>query len=452
MFTESGGYEVARTEERMEELRRRMSSARAWGVPAELVDAGPRRRARPVPGEGQDPRRVLVPVGRRGRLAARGHAVPRVRAGARRAHRGVDRRGGRHGRRAGPDPAGAHHRRRHRGRDRRDRLRRVEPEAGEDGGRVDPAHPRRAPDDLGGADPAARRAAGRDLVPDRPRHGHVLLRAPARRRHGGGLLRPPRRSSYDADEIPSIEQSKLSPTELPFTADDFDPQLEQAFELMPDALGADGAEIRYAINGLLSLTPDGGPLLGETPEVKGLWSAAAVWIKEGPGVGRAVAEWMTHGHSEIDVHHSDIARFYPHQRTRALRAGPHVEAFNKTYGIVHPGEQWAGERGKRARADARGRGGGRRGVLRDRRLGAAVLVRVQRGPARRVRRPGAAARARVGLPLVVADHQRRAPRDARAAPASSTCPRSRSSTSSGRPRRRPCRASSSRRPTWPTAG
>ena len=154
-------------------------------------DAGPRRRARPVPGEGQDPRRVLVPVGRRGRLAARGHVVPRVRAGARRAHRAVDRRGGRHGRRAGPDPAGAHHRRRHRGRDRRDRVRRVEPEAGEDGGRVDPAHPGRAPDDLGGADPAARRAAGRDLVPDRPRHGHVLLRAPARRRHGGGLLRPP---------------------------------------------------------------------------------------------------------------------------------------------------------------------------------------------------------------------------------------------------------------------
>ncbi|MDT7641812.1 MAG: hypothetical protein QOC83_6100, partial [Pseudonocardiales bacterium] len=37
VFTESGGYEVARTEERMEELRRRMSSARAWGIEAELV-------------------------------------------------------------------------------------------------------------------------------------------------------------------------------------------------------------------------------------------------------------------------------------------------------------------------------------------------------------------------------------------------------------------------------
>src|ERR671932_1084444 len=37
VFTESGGYDVARIEERMEELRRRMSSARAWGIETELV-------------------------------------------------------------------------------------------------------------------------------------------------------------------------------------------------------------------------------------------------------------------------------------------------------------------------------------------------------------------------------------------------------------------------------
>src|SRR4249919_557208 len=37
VFTESGGFEVARTEERMEELRRRMSSAKAWGIESELV-------------------------------------------------------------------------------------------------------------------------------------------------------------------------------------------------------------------------------------------------------------------------------------------------------------------------------------------------------------------------------------------------------------------------------
>src|SRR5438067_13197286 len=32
VLTESGGIEVARTEERMEELRRRMASAKSWGV------------------------------------------------------------------------------------------------------------------------------------------------------------------------------------------------------------------------------------------------------------------------------------------------------------------------------------------------------------------------------------------------------------------------------------
>src|SRR5699024_2158842 len=62
----------------------------------------------------------------------------------------------------------------------------------------------------------------------------------------------------------------------------------QAVELMPEVLSNPEVEIRYAINGLLSLTPDGPAVLGESPEVAGLWSAAAVWVKEGPGVGRAV--------------------------------------------------------------------------------------------------------------------------------------------------------------------
>ena len=35
--TTCGGVEVARTEERMEELRRRMTSARSWGIEAELL-------------------------------------------------------------------------------------------------------------------------------------------------------------------------------------------------------------------------------------------------------------------------------------------------------------------------------------------------------------------------------------------------------------------------------
>ena len=216
----------------------------------------------------------------------------------------------------------------------------------------------------------------------------------------------------EPEDIPTIEQSKLSPTELPFTSDDFDPQLEQAYELMPELLGAEGAEMRYAINGLLSLTCDGLPILGES-HVKGLWTAAAVWIKEGPGVGRAVAEWMTHGYSEIDVSHSDIARFHPHQMRREHTRLRTTESFIKTYGIIHPAEQYESDRGQR------------KSPMYDsqQKLGAFFFETAgwerphwyesNAGLLERVRRRRDAARARVGLALVEPDHQRRAPADAR---------------------------------------
>ena len=109
---------------------------------------------------------------------------------------------------------------------------------------------------------------------------------------------------------------------------------------MPDLLGDEKVGIRYAINGLISMTPDGHPLLGPAPEVDGLWSAAASWIKEGPGVGRAVAEWMTGQVPSVDVDEANIARFYPSQRTVAHVQARAREGFNKMYGIVHPSEQW----------------------------------------------------------------------------------------------------------------
>ncbi|MBI4671198.1 MAG: FAD-dependent oxidoreductase [Chloroflexi bacterium] len=152
---------------------------------------------------------------------------------------------------------------------------------------------------------------------------------------------------WEPDDVPSIEKAALSPTEAPFTKEDFDPQLEQALELIPDILGNEQVGIRYAINGLLSLTPDGFPVLGETPEVKGLWSVAAIWIKEAPGIARAVAEWMTDGNPEIDPSGSDIARFYPHQKTKTHVKARSAEGFNKTYGIVHPREQWNSNRNVR---------------------------------------------------------------------------------------------------------
>ncbi len=147
---------------------------------------------------------------------------------------------------------------------------------------------------------------------------------------------------HHPDDIPSNDEAALSPTEMPFTPDDFDQQMEEAIELM-DMLG--DAEIRYAINGLLSLTPDAMPCLGEVPEVRNLWSAAAVWVKEGPGMAQAVAEWMTYGYPRvIDTHGADVARFYPEERSDTHIWARSAEHFNKTYGIVHPFEQWESRR------------------------------------------------------------------------------------------------------------
>jgi len=346
VFTRSGGYEIARRPERMEELRRRMSAARSWGIEAELVgsehvkDKIPFLETDLILGAFWTPSVGVVDSLRAGTLmreqAMQLHALTVVSTVE---VTGLDVEAG--------------------------RISRVRTT----GGDIDTEtvviacgvwSPRIAK--MAGAaiplTPAVHQMISVGPIPQlAEREGEISFPIVRdmdtfcyERQHGADMevgSYAHRAILHDAEEIPSIEQAKLSPTEMPFTSADFDPQLEQAWALMPEALGAEGAQIRYAINGLLSLTPDGAPILGETPEVRGLWSAAAVWVKEGPGVGRAVAEWMTAGSPEIDLQHSDIARFYPHQRTRAHVKARAAEGFIKTYGIVHPAEQWDSERYKR---------------------------------------------------------------------------------------------------------
>src|SRR5580704_10428965 len=340
VFTESGGIEVARTEARMHELRRRCSAAKAWGIPAEILS--PAGVAKLVPyldeqvilGGAYFPTVGVVDSLRAGTLM-REEAVSsgalRVLAGAE--VLGIER-----------SPAG--------------RVSAVRTTAGD----IETAVCAIC---CGVWSPRIARMAGA-RIPLTPVVHQMISVGPIglfadttgeisypivrdvdtnmyERQHGGDMevgsyahrpiIVPP-------DEIPSIEESVLSPTEMPFTQEDFDPQLEQALELMPELLGDERAGIRYAINGLISMTPDGHPLLGEMPEARGLWAAAASWIKEGPGCGRAVAELMSGRVPTVDVHEADAARFYPHQQTVAHVRGRAEEGFNKMYGIVHPAEQW----------------------------------------------------------------------------------------------------------------
>ncbi len=343
VFTQSGGIEVARTPERMEELKRRLASAKAWGEPAELIGPAEVRRLVPFlnekvilggfycPGVGVvDSLRAGTLMREQAQRDGALTAVPNTEIV------GIDVEGGR--------VRGV---RTSRGAIRSEAVVVCcgvwSPRIARMAGASIPLSPAvHQMIDVGPVPLFARTLGEIEYPIIRDMDTNMYERQHGAELEIGSYAHRP--ILVDPDDIPSLEASALSPTQLPFTKDDFDPQMEQALELMPEILSDESVGIRLAINGLLSLTPDGAPILGESPEVRGLWAAAAIWIKEAPGIARTVAEWMTGGDPGIDPHASDIARFYPHQRTKAHVHARTREGYNKTYGIVHPAEQWASNR------------------------------------------------------------------------------------------------------------
>jgi glycine cleavage system aminomethyltransferase T len=79
------------------------------------------------------------------------------------------------------------------------------------------------------------------------------------------------------------------------------------------------------------VTADGGPSIGESPDVRGLWYCESVWVKDGPGTGKILADWMTDGRTELDHHGIDIARYYPFQKTEEYIQGRCYETAFKIY-------------------------------------------------------------------------------------------------------------------------
>ena len=346
LFRESGGIELAQTEERLLELKRRMGSARNWGVPSELLDAAGVKKLFPWIDETRILGGFYTPsVGVVDSLQAgtvmRDKAVA---AGAMQVFPQTEvldlevGNGRIHSVRTGRGEIEAEY---------------ViiacgvwSPRVARMAGAAIPLYP--VVHQMIDAGPIIQFKDSRGEI-EFPilRDMSVLMyeRQAAQNLEIGSYAHRP--ILHDPDDIPSLEEARLSPTEMPFTRDDFEPQLADALDLLPEMLDTDAVEIQYAVNGLISLTPDGMPVIGETPEVRNLWSVAAVWIKEGPGVGRMVAEWMTDGAPEIDPNALDIARFYPYARTSAHVTARVTEGFNKIYGVVHPAEQWNSSRNVR---------------------------------------------------------------------------------------------------------
>jgi glycine/D-amino acid oxidase-like deaminating enzyme len=126
------------------------------------------------------------------------------------------------------------------------------------------------------------------------------------------------------------EEARLSPSQRDLEVEQIMEPLERAIELTP-ILGELGFDERRSYNGLLQVTTDGGPSIGESPDVRGLWYCEAVWVKDGPGMGKVLADWMTDGRTGLDHHGIDIARHYPFQREEAFIAGRCYETAFKIY-------------------------------------------------------------------------------------------------------------------------
>src|SRR5436190_1316989 len=236
VFTESGGFEVARTEERMEELRRRMSSAKAWGIEGELVS--PEFVQEKVPFLDKD---LII-----GAFWQPGvGVVDSLRAGTIMRERALE-----------MDALTVVPNAEVTGLDVEDgRIARVHTDKGDiEAEYVVIAAGVWSPKigDMAGVSipltPAVHQMISVGPCPQlAEREGEISFPIVRdmdtfcyERQHGADMevgSYAHRAILMAPEDIPSIEQASLSPTEMPFTSDDFDPQLEQAYELMPELLG-----------------------------------------------------------------------------------------------------------------------------------------------------------------------------------------------------------------------
>ncbi len=143
------------------------------------------------------------------------------------------------------------------------------------------------------------------------------------------------------------EEARLSPSQRDLDMEQVVEPLERAIELTP-ILGELGYDEKRSFNGLLQVTADGGPSIGESQNVRGLWYAVAVWVKDAPGMAKLVVDWMTDGHTHIDHAAIDFARFHPHQMDEQFIHDRCFESAFKIYNpAVHPREPYSKGRGVR---------------------------------------------------------------------------------------------------------
>ncbi|MEL6990965.1 MAG: FAD-dependent oxidoreductase, partial [Pseudomonadota bacterium] len=154
----------------------------------------------------------------------------------------------------------------------------------------------------------------------------------------GGLIM----GGYEPNGIPWAQNGVPDPFDFQLLQSDFD-HFEQIMELaLPRVPKMQEAGVKQLINGPESFTPDGNFILGEAPELPGLYIGAgfnAYGIASGGGAGMALAEWVANGAPPYDLWPVDIRRFgRPHADTDWVRTRT-LEAYGKHYTMAWPSEE-----------------------------------------------------------------------------------------------------------------
>ncbi|MBM3144154.1 MAG: FAD-dependent oxidoreductase [Chloroflexi bacterium] len=145
----------------------------------------------------------------------------------------------------------------------------------------------------------------------------------------GGYERNP--IPFGLDGIPKGFKYKLLPPDW----ERFTPLMENSIKRVP---AVETAEIIQLLNGPEGFTPDGEFLLGPT-EVKGFWVACAFCahgLAGAGGIGKTMAEWITHGTPEWDVWRLDVRRFGSNYASQDYSVKRTIETYSKYYDISYP--------------------------------------------------------------------------------------------------------------------
>ena len=138
--------------------------------------------------------------------------------------------------------------------------------------------------------------------------------------------------------------------QLPADLAHIEPLFAAAMHRVP-ALESAGVQVFF--NGPESFTPDDRYLLGEAPELHGLYVAAgfnSIGIQSAGGAGKVLADWIVDGHPPSDLWDVDIRRLAPFQRNKRYLRDRTIETLGLLYAMHWPFRQAESARGVRKSA------------------------------------------------------------------------------------------------------